>query len=136
MDDDDSLAFAGAAEAHAEGRAAALCAGSAWGARPGRTVGAPRSNPLQRWWLQLCTDSRARVWQVAFAAVALVGLLLAFHSVVRGAVTQGEQRRAAVAARELAVWRCSTVGKAALRSNCLAALGVQPPVTLAETSGR
>jgi hypothetical protein len=39
-------------------------------------------------------------------------------------------------ARELAVWRCSTVGKAALRSNCLAALGVLPPVTLAETSGR
>jgi hypothetical protein len=92
--------------------------------------------PLQRWWCQLCAGTRARRWSIVFAAAALIGLLFAFHNVVRGAVTQGEQRRAAVAARELALWRCSTQGSAPLRSSCRAVLDGPPPVTLAGTSGR
>lgn len=59
---------------------------------------------------------------MVLAALALLALLLTFHEVVRGAVRQGEQRRATVAAHELASWRCTTLRTTRLRDDCRAAL--------------
>jgi hypothetical protein len=87
-------------------------------------------------WRPLYAAARSRLWPIVFASAASIGLLLAFVHVVRGAVVQGEQRRADVAAREMAIWRCRTQSSAALRSNCLASLDAQPQVILAGTSGR
>lgn len=87
-------------------------------------------------WRPLYAAARSRWWPIVFATAASISLLLAFVHVVRGAVAQGEQRRADVAAREMAIWRCGTQSSAALRSNCLAALEAQPQVILAGTSSR
>ena len=95
----------------------------------------PRNALLHPSW-RLPSLAYARFWALAVAALALLGLLLAFHEVVRGAVLQGEQRRAAVAAIELATWRCSTQPRATLRSSCLAALGAKPQVDLVALDGR
>jgi hypothetical protein len=47
------------------------------------------------------------VWLGILATIAIVGLLLAFHHVVRGAVQQGELRRKATATHAEAAWRCN-----------------------------
>ena len=94
------------------------------------------SGALHRWWGRLLTLSRGQRLAIGCAAVAAIGLLLAFHAVVSAAVEQGEQRRAAVAARNLAIWRCSTLAGAAPRSNCVASVGAPPPLVMAGMSER
>ncbi len=67
-----------------------------------------------------------RAWGPVLAALAALGLLLAFHQVVRGAVQQGELRRTATAAHAVATWRCGTLANAATRASCLAELAAMP----------
>jgi len=56
------------------------------------------------------------VWLGILATIAIVGLLLAFHHVLRGAVQQGELRRQATATHAEAVWRCNSLRNL---DNCL-----------------
>ena len=54
-------------------------------------------------------------------------LLIGFHSVVRGAVKQGELLRMNTATRAEAVWRCNALSGARMRATCLAQIDAPPP---------
>jgi len=82
---------------------------------------------LLRWWQQQPQAWRSQVWPGLLAVLAVLGLVLAFHGVVRGAVAQGELRRAATAAQTEAAWRCNTLGGVLRREACLTALGAPAP---------
>lgn len=79
-------------------------AGNALGAAGGKA-------PRRHRWLLTCLG--------AAAVVLLTLLLLAYQSVVRGAVLNGESRRAAVAAHALEVWRCTALASLRSRQACL-----------------
>ena len=51
---------------------------------------------------------RTAVWPGALAALLVVGLLVAFHQVVQGAVDQAMLRRQTAALHAEADWRCRT----------------------------
>ena len=51
---------------------------------------------------------RTAVWPAVFAALLAVGLLVAFHQVVQGAVDQAKLRRQTAALHAEADWRCRT----------------------------
>ena len=51
---------------------------------------------------------RTAVWPVALAALLIVGLLVAFHQVVQGAVNQAMLRRQVAAQHVEADWQCRT----------------------------
>lgn len=60
------------------------------------------------------------------AALTLLGLLLAFHQVVRSAVRQGEVRREIAALHNAAVFRCNELRGRLVRDNCLKQLEALP----------
>lgn len=70
--------------------------------------------------------STRSIWLVLAAAVALLGLLLAFQLVVREAVQQGELRRDANALLLEATWRCNTLRDRVLRQTCLQRIDAVP----------
>lgn len=76
-------------------------------------------------WRQLPAGARSRLWGL-LGVLAVLGLLVAFHQVVRGAVARAELRRAQSAVHSVAAWRCTTLGAAPQRNDCLAALGTDP----------
>lgn len=78
--------------------------------------------PLQRLWRRLPSGKHAGLWPLLLAAPILIALLLAFHAVVRGAVLQGEEQRAAVAAHAVASWRCTRLPTALQLDDSRAAL--------------
>ena len=47
------------------------------------------------------------LWSTVIASVAVLGLLLAFHQVVSGAVLNGKARQQVAAAQADAAWRCN-----------------------------
>lgn len=69
---------------------------------------------------------RATVWPGVFAALAGLGLLLAFYQVVRGAVDQGALRRQAAALYADASWRCQWASGLGASQRCLAQLDAAP----------
>ncbi|MFL6665271.1 MAG: hypothetical protein ACJ8G7_24140, partial [Rhizobacter sp.] len=109
-----------------------------------RTSAAARNTASQRlraWWLALPAALRAPWWPSALAALIILALLIGFHSVVRGAVKQGELLRMNTATRAEAVWRCNALSGARMRATCLAQIdappseqpdGEAPPNTAAE----
>lgn len=58
-------------------------------------------------------------WCVFVVSLAVVAMLVAFYSVVRGATTAGEQRRQDTAAQAAAVTRCHALPNGAIRTACL-----------------
>jgi hypothetical protein len=62
---------------------------------------------------------RAHGWSGVLASLLLLGLLLAFHQVVRSAVRQGELRREVTALHSTAAWRCNALQTRPARENCL-----------------
>jgi hypothetical protein len=80
--------------------------------------------------LRLPHGRAAGPWHArAPAAMALIGglaLLLSFQHVVRGAVSQGDQRRQATAAHADATWRCRDLRPTSARVQCLERLGPAP----------
>ena len=54
----------------------------------------------------LAADLRTSLWPGVLAALAGLGLLVAFHQVVQGAVDQAAGRRQAAALYADADWRC------------------------------
>jgi len=71
---------------------------------------------------------RSPLSYAVLATLALLGLLLAFHQVVLGAVQQGELRRKATAMQADAAWRCNALLVARSREGCLVQLNATPPV--------
>jgi len=59
------------------------------------------------------------------ATLIIVGLLLAFHQVVRGAVQQSELRLKATAMYSEATWRCNTLRGPSAVESCLLQLKAQ-----------
>ena len=86
----------------------------------------PYVDQLHLWWHRLPVATHSPVWPGLLATLAFLGLLLAFHQVVRGAVQQGELRRATTAAHAAATWRCAGLGAPGLRERCLAELNAAP----------
>lgn len=54
------------------------------------------------------------------AFLVIIGMLFAFHWVVRGAVQDGEFRRQANATQATAAWRCNMLRDLPARGSCLA----------------
>lgn len=69
--------------------------------------------------MQIPQLRHATVWPTAAAALAGLGLLLAFEQVVAQSVVQAEQRRAATAAHSLSLWRCKLLHRPSDREDCL-----------------
>lgn len=65
-------------------------------------------------------------WWLGLALLSLLGLLLAFGSVVHVAVRQGMTMRRAVAAHAVATWRCSFLSIQGARADCLQQLAETP----------
>lgn len=61
-------------------------------------------------------------WCVFAVSLAVVGMLVVFYSVVRGATTAGELRRLDTAAQAAAVTRCHALPNGPIREHCLSAL--------------
>lgn len=59
------------------------------------------------------------LWQGVLGTLVVLGLLLAFHQVVLGAMQQGELHRKATAVKAEATWRCNTLGRAGESESCL-----------------
>lgn len=64
---------------------------------------------LQQRWRQSPAGAHSPVWLTLLGAVLIVGMLLAFHQVVHGAVQQGALRHKAIAAHTEAARRCNAL---------------------------
>ncbi len=84
----------------------------------GNGVAAPR-HELRRRWHRLPAGGHSPVWPVFWAALIILGMLLAFHQLVRGAVQQSESRHKAVAMRAEAAWRCNSLKGRDATGSCL-----------------
>lgn len=74
---------------------------------------------LRLWWRLLPVGLYAAYWPGILSALTILGLLLAFHQVVQGAVTQGKLRGQATAMHVEATWRCNTLQDLQARGSCL-----------------
>ena len=74
---------------------------------------------LQRRWHRLPAGVRSPGWPVVLATVTLLGLLLTFHHVVRGAVQQSESRHKAEATHTEVTWRCNLLRDLRESESCL-----------------
>lgn len=79
---------------------------------------------LQRWWHQLPTGVHSPIWPGILAALIILGMLLAFHQVVVGAVQQGELRHKATAMQAEAAWRCNSLRGLDASGSCLLQLNL------------
>ena len=70
---------------------------------------------------------RGTLWPGILAALAGLGLLLAFYQVVRGAVDQAALRRQSVVLQADATWRCQLAPGHGASPHCLAKLASMPP---------
>lgn len=61
-------------------------------------------------------------WSVLVVSLTLVGMLVAFYSVVKAATTVGELRRQDTAAQAAAITRCHALPNGAIRKQCLSTL--------------
>jgi hypothetical protein len=71
--------------------------------------------------------ARSWLWPGIAASLGILGLLLIFHQVVRGAVRQGELRQAAAIAHADAVRHCQARSDSRERDGCLARLSTVTP---------
>ncbi len=82
----------------------------------------PLGRPLP-WWRQALIALRPPVWPAVVAAMMMIGLLLAFQTVVAQGVAQGQLRRSATAAQADGHWRCRLIQAADERDHCLSQVG-------------
>jgi hypothetical protein len=73
----------------------------------------------------------ARSWKsvcaLALGTVAVLGMLMAFHAVMRGAVQQAQARQQTLAAHAEATWRCKTLRGLCGSGTCLSKLNAAAP---------
>ena len=72
---------------------------------------------------RLSVQAPSSVWPLVVAALALLGMLLVFHYVVRQAFQQGELRHKAVAVHAAAIWRCNNLQGRDVSDRCLVQAG-------------
>jgi len=65
-------------------------------------------------------------WPAVVGALVVIALLMAFHHVVRGGVTQGELQRELTALQSTAISRCNVLRGRLVRDNCLSHLNALP----------
>jgi hypothetical protein len=64
-------------------------------------------------------------WPLIVAILALLGLLLVFHYVVRGALQQSELRHQAEALHARAIWRCNNLQGRVVSDTCLSRVNAE-----------
>ncbi|MEQ1660350.1 MAG: hypothetical protein ABL896_16405 [Hylemonella sp.] len=69
--------------------------------------------------------NRAQGWRLILAILALMGLLLVLHYVVRGALQHNELRQEAEALHARALWRCNKLQDHVVNGICLARVNAQ-----------
>jgi hypothetical protein len=69
---------------------------------------------------------RTVAWPATVGALVVIAQLMAFHHVVRGAVTQGELQRELTALQSTAILRCNALRGRLVRDNCLSRLNALP----------
>jgi len=79
-----------------------------------------------RGWTRLVDASDRPWWSGPLAVSAVLGLLLAFHQVVRASAQRAELQHQASAVLAEATWRCKALRGAEIARNCLAGLTAQP----------
>lgn len=77
---------------------------------------------LQRLWKRLPAGARSPGWPVILAAVIMLGMLLTFHQVVRGAVHRSELRHKAAHLHDEVTWRCKILRGLSESESCLSQL--------------
>lgn len=70
------------------------------------------------------------LWALVLATVSVLGMLMAFHAVMRGAVEQARARHQAQAVHAEATWRCKDLHNPRARGPCLSLLKPSTPVEL------
>ncbi len=77
-------------------------------------------------WLQEAEDDRLPVradrlrgWPLLVAILVLLGMLLAFHQVVRGGLQLSELRHRAMAVHAKAIWHCNSLQGRDVSDRCL-----------------
>lgn len=73
---------------------------------------------LQHGWTRMAALLRSQTVLAALAVLATLGLMLAFHQVVLGAVVQGESLQQARNLKSAAIWRCNRLLSPVARDNC------------------
>lgn len=77
---------------------------------------------LQRLWHRLPAGVHSPAWPVILATLIILGMLLAFHQVVRGAVQQSELRHKTAAMHAEVTWRCKILRDLSESESCLSQL--------------
>lgn len=77
---------------------------------------------LRLWRDRLPAGLWSRYWQGIVSTLAILGLLVAFHQVVQGAVKQGQSHVKATALHAEANWRCNSLPDLREREACLVQL--------------
>lgn len=80
---------------------------------------AAHRHELRRARRRLPARVRSRVWPAILATLIILGMLLAFHQLVREAVRQSELRHKAVALHAEATWRCRSLPNRDAIGSCL-----------------
>jgi hypothetical protein len=78
------------------------------------------------WWHHLSNRARSPAGPGILAALAVIGMLLIFHQVVRDAVQQAEARHRAITVHAEATWRCKALRVPPMRDSCLVQLNAVP----------
>ena len=82
---------------------------------------------LQHLWHRLPARARSPGLPVVLAVLIILGMLLAFHQVVRGAVQQSELRHKAAAMHTEVTWRCNILRDPREAASCLLQLNAVTP---------
>lgn len=69
--------------------------------------------------------NRARGWPLVMTILALMGLLLVFHYVVRGSLQHKELRQKAEALHARALWRCNELQDHVVSGICLSRVNAE-----------
>ena len=85
---------------------------------------AQQRTPQQRAY-RMATGLHTPVWSTLLGSLIIVGMLLAFHQVVHGAVQQGELRNKSNALHAEATWRCKILPGRDASDGCLLQLARQ-----------
>lgn len=88
-----------------------------WGDGASRGLATHRRE-LALWWQHLPAGLRLPLWPRLLASLVILGMLLTFHQVVRGAVQQGELLRKASALQTEANWRCNSARDSRANDSC------------------
>jgi len=81
------------------------------------------------WWRSPSTTERYPVLPGVVGMVLIAGMLLAFLQVVSGAVQQGEARRVATAAQQVATARCTAMRGPSAQEACRVQIAVTGSTT-------